>query len=595
MATYAINQELNGIEITFSDKPAAETLTALKSAGYRWHRGKKLWYAKQTADRLKLAQELTDGITETAPKAPEQINLDGLGKNNPGYHDTDITAALREEFKRRGVKGVTVRAGRGGWTASITVTVKATADDMASVEEMRKRYPVWKLAHEIESRDQYIDGRYVSFTDWQTMSDEEKGATHRAHLIQSARRLDSVSFGGHYDTRETYFEMTTDFYNKVEAVYKIANQWNYDNSDLMTDYFDVGYYLHISIKKPADFTPREDMTDAERKAYADEIRRKEEEEAAARARWEKEEAERKEADRKREEERKAARELIDNNITVTDLEKPVYITSLVGGIGKESTLEELEETINERPHTSDAVITRKVTFATREAYEAFGGLLIDDFSFLEGKGGTGSNDIRLEGVENLYRLTREQRDTVKWIMCDCVAIYCEDKLELVCNPEGYSYSRYTYRPTADSTTSDAETVEQEQREASKALPPFYFPAPVTEQAAKLEAGQAITVYQSDGWNLCDVYDGAGIIKNVHEGTWAQYSGVYIEFTTGKQSFIRDGKDCLIYEGIKPRLPVTVTTNRISETMSELLKSDDLFPRILAYYEDEKPLIDTIQR
>ena len=60
MASYTLNQELNGIEISFDKKPDNDTLTALKKQGFRWHRVKKVWYAKQTAERLKLAKCITD-------------------------------------------------------------------------------------------------------------------------------------------------------------------------------------------------------------------------------------------------------------------------------------------------------------------------------------------------------------------------------------------------------------------------------------------------------------------------------------------------------------------------------------------------------
>lgn len=64
-----INEELNGIELTFDSKPEAATLEALKAAGYRWHKVKKLWYAKNTPDRLQLAKAITGGEPITAPAA----------------------------------------------------------------------------------------------------------------------------------------------------------------------------------------------------------------------------------------------------------------------------------------------------------------------------------------------------------------------------------------------------------------------------------------------------------------------------------------------------------------------------------------------
>ena len=60
-ATMTLNTALNGIEITFPEKPSQNTLTALKSNGFRWHGKKKVWYAKQTPERMTLAQEITDG------------------------------------------------------------------------------------------------------------------------------------------------------------------------------------------------------------------------------------------------------------------------------------------------------------------------------------------------------------------------------------------------------------------------------------------------------------------------------------------------------------------------------------------------------
>ena len=73
MAAYAINNELNGIEITFDSKPAAAIIEALKASGYRWHRAKKLWYAKRTAERIALAKSVAEGQeTTTATAARNQ-------------------------------------------------------------------------------------------------------------------------------------------------------------------------------------------------------------------------------------------------------------------------------------------------------------------------------------------------------------------------------------------------------------------------------------------------------------------------------------------------------------------------------------------
>ena len=71
MTSYALNEELNGIEISFDSKPDTDTLNSLKSAGYRWHKVKKVWYARQTADRLTLAESLAE--LDSVPTAEPSI------------------------------------------------------------------------------------------------------------------------------------------------------------------------------------------------------------------------------------------------------------------------------------------------------------------------------------------------------------------------------------------------------------------------------------------------------------------------------------------------------------------------------------------
>lgn len=46
------NEEKNGIEVKFNTKPAQEVINDLKANGFRWHRVKKVWYAKQTDERM---------------------------------------------------------------------------------------------------------------------------------------------------------------------------------------------------------------------------------------------------------------------------------------------------------------------------------------------------------------------------------------------------------------------------------------------------------------------------------------------------------------------------------------------------------------
>lgn len=97
MCTYALNNELNGIEISFESKPSSETITALKSNGFRWHNVKKLWYAKQTEERIKLAVSLSGDsvpavatVTATKPKKNKfGIKVGDIFSASWGYDQTN--------------------------------------------------------------------------------------------------------------------------------------------------------------------------------------------------------------------------------------------------------------------------------------------------------------------------------------------------------------------------------------------------------------------------------------------------------------------------------------------------------------------------
>ena len=78
MTTLTLNQELNGIEIRFDAKPLQATLDGLKKLGFRWHRQKKIWYAKNTPERLELAQAIADSeeIKKGTLKKKTSVNTD---------------------------------------------------------------------------------------------------------------------------------------------------------------------------------------------------------------------------------------------------------------------------------------------------------------------------------------------------------------------------------------------------------------------------------------------------------------------------------------------------------------------------------------
>lgn len=83
--TVTLNKELNGIEISFTEKPSTEVIEQLKINGFRWSKYKKLWYAKQSDKTIAFAESLTGAIIKNNTTEVEQneftypeINIDDL-------------------------------------------------------------------------------------------------------------------------------------------------------------------------------------------------------------------------------------------------------------------------------------------------------------------------------------------------------------------------------------------------------------------------------------------------------------------------------------------------------------------------------------
>lgn len=92
-ATMTLNSALNGIEITFPEKPSQNTLTALKTNGFRWHGKKKVWYAKNTPERMEVAQKIADGEEIKAEKMTEKSSKTKKKENIYGVKVGDIFSA----------------------------------------------------------------------------------------------------------------------------------------------------------------------------------------------------------------------------------------------------------------------------------------------------------------------------------------------------------------------------------------------------------------------------------------------------------------------------------------------------------------------
>lgn len=254
--TYRLNSEHNGIEIIFDGKPEDVVREQLKNNGFRWHRQKKLWYAKQTDERLALAERFAEGKTE-------QDYSDWSGECSEGYmgairwdgnksgkylYGSDLSKAIREDLKAHGIKGCSVSVKTYSMGQSIRVKVKCTESDFVPFEEWVKG----KSIHHFEDGYGHI---YVSKGNRGWISTEkywELDENGQAELFEdNARRCykgQRINTLNHYYL-ERYDTFTDKFMQKIKNIDACIRSYRYDDSNGMVDYFDTNFYYDIELKE----------------------------------------------------------------------------------------------------------------------------------------------------------------------------------------------------------------------------------------------------------------------------------------------------------------------------------------------------------
>lgn len=389
MPSVTLNSEKNGIEIRFDSKPAAEIISDLKANGFRWSGKQKMWYAKQTAERITFVGKLGE-ISDSQVKAlekskPEVYDLwkmtrtDEIGNNFEKYHiyDTkEIAAIIRKHIK--------------------------------------DRFPMckWSVTKDRDSID--------------------------VSMLASPYPIDSEEIKA-----------------IVDYVYDFAQSYNYNDSDYYSDYHNVNFYGVYKQDIVRDYRYEQRESTENEKAISEKFK-------TAKAAFDKAEEERKAREieesirqaeiRQKEAEIKAAQEkVIHDKIESSFTEKAVdyfAMQVLSPTINKNCTVDEILECDD---FTRENCKISKAIHFDKETYELFVERLLDDYSFLDGMGGTITDDLRIQSMQDYERMDETERKTVEWYSHNCVSVYCDDELKLVIDPQGYSYARYTFIVDSEST------------------------------------------------------------------------------------------------------------------------------------------------
>jgi hypothetical protein len=382
-----LNEELNGIELYFAAKPDQEVLTNLKSNSFRWSSSKKCWYSRQSEKSLQIANNLTGSI----------VNV------------------LNEEVKTTS-KNIISLWESTQWTELEVSQAQKDQDNKLIAKEMKahvkSRFPQVKFS--------------VTSKGWNSVN------------------FDIVS--SPFEEKSIYLLSIREYCKNLLNAYKHC----YDPSDPYTDYAgSYNFYGHVEIHwnyKQTEVTEqtKNEMNDFDAK-FAESEKAEEERKHNEFLEWQQQrELETIEYNKQQEEEKKQV-ENIYNSINVKELNEnnQYFITgSEFADLNKNNTLDQYKEEVSNGKFSLENVkITKEVHFSNEEALNNFSNMLLNDFDFLTGTGGSFTDDNRINTMTDFDNMEKEERTAVKWNLYG-VAIYFNNKLQFIVDTQGFSYSRY---------------------------------------------------------------------------------------------------------------------------------------------------------
>lgn len=404
-ATYTLNTAKNGVEIRFDSKPAADVLEAIKAAGYRWSRVQHLWWARQTEKTLAVAKQLaTQGepqensasaTAETVPDLWERVQwIPGPGGDD--CHARFVGSNYKRDMSNK----------------EIAATVK---------KHLSQRFPGTKWS--------VTTAGYNSINVYLVSSPYEnaKGCENMREWAEKSPELSAI----------------------LDYAKKLLQSYNYDDSDSMTDYFDVKFYETVNIAYNYQQTEQTEAQAQEIKVFRARIAEEQRKEEEQRAReWEKEQARRAEEAKeytRREEANRAIIEKLKAAATVRALEEAEqYIIPGAPLARKAADLEEALKAAEENDvDISDCIILEEIT-APAELLNAWGesALLYDIPELLHGIGGGRTYDSRVGSMVDYYNMDEIERDGVKWYTLAAAIYTTGGELWAVVDDEGFNYARY---------------------------------------------------------------------------------------------------------------------------------------------------------
>lgn len=394
MTTLLLNNELNGVELYFDSKPQQETINTMKSLFFRWNPKKYCWYAKQNDKTLSLANELVNGNTNI--EINQEVKIESKHIDKVTAKNISLWELTRIEEKAEVNKKLSVK--------EITSEIR---------NHIKTRFPMCKFS--VTTDNSSIRLKIMS-------SPFDKDSIYlKAIKDYCTQYASNYNYCTHYDPYGDYGSSYHFYDGRCEIYYKYEQCEQ--TEQIKTNMLDFDNQLKAFEKAEEE---RKEKEYQEREIE----RQKEHEQYLIRV-----------------EEEKKQIEIINSSVTVNELntnEQYFVIGSQFAKLNKNCTLDQYKEEVanGEENYSLETVkINKEIHFSTIESLDYFSNMLLHDFDFLTGTGGSYTDDNRINSMTDYYNMTSEEKESIKWNL-EGVAVYYNNQLQFIIDAQGFSYARY---------------------------------------------------------------------------------------------------------------------------------------------------------
>lgn len=258
MTNYTIttNYKYNSREISFDGIPSEEVRAALKSLKMRWNPKRSIWYG--FAEERELISAILAANENKPDEEASEVYTDGYmgggavygSKSNQPLYGADLTQAIREDIKKAGIKGVTVRRKSYSGGQTITATVSLPESAFVPESDFIANYEIDYHQSWIYYADSCGKVQSVHIKEYCNSDDETRKAIKNSaamYEFDSETRHECPINHNYIDSYKSFSVETRQLLKKIVS---IIEAYRYDESNAMVDYFNTNFYFDI-VTKPA--------------------------------------------------------------------------------------------------------------------------------------------------------------------------------------------------------------------------------------------------------------------------------------------------------------------------------------------------------